>query len=178
MKTCIELSSILNADAVSFWSGTPVDAAPDEILWQRLTDGCRSLIDAAGTAKLAFEPEPGMFVDTMRRFEELMTRLGKTDGVFGLTMDIGHLHCLGETPIADCVHRWKNVLWNVHLEDMRTGVHDHLLLGDGEIDFPPVLEALKKCGYSGGAYLELSRHSHDAVRVAERSLAYLRGISV
>jgi len=66
-------------------------------------------------------------------------------------------------------------LWNVHIEDMRGGVHDHLMFGEGEIDFTPVLGALKKIDYAGGAYVELSRHSHDAVRVAERSLHFLRG---
>jgi len=49
------------------------------------------------------------------------------------------------------------------------------MFGEGEIDFPPVLAALKKIDYAGGAYVELSRHSHDAMRVAERSLQFLRG---
>ena len=31
------------------------------------------------------------------------------------------------------------MLWNVHIEDMRTGVHDHLMFGEGEIDFAEVL---------------------------------------
>src|SRR4051812_20397270 len=84
LKRCIDLANLLGADAVSFWSGTPVDDAPQDVLWQRLTAGCHSLIDAAGRMKLAFEPEPGMFVDTMACFEELTRRVGKTDDVFGL----------------------------------------------------------------------------------------------
>jgi L-ribulose-5-phosphate 3-epimerase len=192
LRECIKLAAHLGADALSFWSGTPVDAAPDDILWQRLTDGCGNLIAEAADlgVPLAFEPEPGMFIDTMERFESLMTRLEpavasphpederKTRGVFGLTLDIGHLHCMGETPIADQIHRWRDVLWNVHIEDMRRGVHDHLMFGEGEIDFAPVLAALKKIDYAGGAYVELSRHSHDAVRVAERSLTYLKSINL
>jgi L-ribulose-5-phosphate 3-epimerase len=66
------------------------------------------------------------------------------------------------------------VLWNVHIEDMRTGVHDHLMFGEGEIDFPPVFSALRQAGYTGGLHVELSRHSHDAVETARRALAFLR----
>jgi len=177
LARCLSLAQILGAEAVSFWSGTAVDAAPDDVLWSRLIDSCRCLIDAAFACgvRLAFEPEPGMFVDTMARFQDFRMLLGDTSGVLGLTLDIGHLHCMGETPIADQIHRWRDVLWNVHIEDMRGGVHDHLMFGEGEIDFTPVLGALKKIDYAGGAYLELSRHSHDAVRVAERSLHFLRG---
>ncbi len=93
--------------------------------------------------------------------------------LFGLTIDVGHLHCLGEVPIADQLRRWRERLWNVHIEDMRRGVHDHLLFGEGEIDFGEVMGALKEIDYAGGVHVELSRHSHDAVETARRALAFL-----
>jgi sugar phosphate isomerase/epimerase len=65
-------------------------------------------------------------------------------------------------------------LWNVHVEDMRRGVHDHLMFGEGEIDFRKVMGALKEIGYGGGVHVELSRHSHNAVETARKSLAFLR----
>jgi L-ribulose-5-phosphate 3-epimerase len=171
---CAELSRLLGAEALSFWSGTPADDASTDILWQRLTDGCRALADGAEGVRLAFEPEPGMFVDTMTAFAALQERLQPSP--LGLTLDVGHLHCLGETPIADQVRRWKDVLWNVHIEDMRRGVHDHLKFGEGDIAFPPVLAALAEVDYAGGVFVELSRHSHDAVRTARESLTFLRAV--
>src|SRR5207237_1280442 len=97
----VEVAYELGSDAVSFWSGAPDDAAPDEELMRRLAGGCRRLCDraAARGVRLAFEPEPGMFIDTMTRFEELRRRVDHPS--FGLTIDVGHLHCLGEVPIAD-----------------------------------------------------------------------------
>jgi sugar phosphate isomerase/epimerase len=169
---CAELARLLGADAVSFWSGSAVDDAEPEILWQRLTAGCHRLLEIADGVPLAFEPEPGMFVDTMTRFEELGRRMGTDD--LGLALDIGHLHCQGETPIADRIRQWAEPLRVVHIDDMRTGVHDHLMFGDGEIDFPPVLAALDEVGYWGGVFVELSRHSHDAVRTAQCSFDFLR----
>src|SRR5881227_789000 len=114
-----------------------------------------------------------MFIDTMARFAELRGRVYHP--LFGLTIDVGHLHCQGETPIGEHLRRWRDLLWNIHIEDMRRGVHDHLMFGEGEIDFPPVLRTLRDIGYVGGVYVELSRHSHDAVETARKSLAFLQG---
>ncbi len=174
LSRAVAIAHGLRADAVSFWSGTARDAAPGEVLLGRLVSGCRRLCDAAGRqgVRLAFEPEPGMFIDTMARFDDL--RRAVNHPAFGLTIDVGHLHCQGETPIAAHLERWRDLLWNVHIEDMRRGVHDHLMFGEGEIDFGPVLAALRATGYAGGAYVELSRHSHDAVETARRALAFLR----
>lgn len=62
---------------------------------------------------------------------------------------------------------------NVQIDDMRRGVHEHLELGEGEIEFGPVLTALDDVGYSGLVSVELPRHSHAAPAVARRSLAFL-----
>jgi L-ribulose-5-phosphate 3-epimerase len=174
IRSAIDIAKGLEADAVSFWSGTPLDNPEESVLWKRLVDGCRHLCDYAEkqNIRLAFEPEPGMFIDTMSRFAELKERVNHP--LFGLTIDIGHLHCQGEVPIADHLRQWKDWLWNVHIEDMRRGVHEHLMFGEGEIDFVPVLKTLREIGYSGGVHVELSRHSHDAVETARKAMEFLK----
>jgi L-ribulose-5-phosphate 3-epimerase len=174
LRRAVDLAHTLGADAVSFWSGTPCEPAPAEVLMDRLAAGCRNLCDlaAARGVRLAFEPEPGMFIDSMDRFRVLYERVAHP--AFGLTLDVGHLHCQGETPIADHLRRWRERLWNVHIEDMRRGVHDHLMFGEGEMDFGEVLRGLEEIAYRGGVHVELSRHSHDAVETARRALAFLR----
>ncbi len=170
----VDIARELHADGVSFWSGTPQDQAPFAVHWQRLVDGCLKLGDYAAkkNVRLAFEPEPGMLVDTMDRFRQLFEQVNHP--AFGLTIDVGHLHCQGEVPIAEHLRRWAARLWNIHIEDMRRGVHDHLMFGEGEIDFGPVRAALQEIGYSGGVHVELSRHSHDAVNVARKSFEFLQ----
>ncbi|MFO0842048.1 MAG: sugar phosphate isomerase/epimerase family protein [Gemmataceae bacterium] len=168
------LASEIEADAVSFWSGKAPAGEPEDDSWERLVAGCRWLCDRADRrgVRLAFEPEPGMFIDTMAKFEELHRRVDHPR--FGLTLDIGHLQCMGEMPARPHIERWKDVLWNVHIEDMRRGVHDHLPFGEGEIDFDEVFGALRDVGYQGGLHVELSRHSHDAVEAARQSMEFLR----
>jgi L-ribulose-5-phosphate 3-epimerase len=173
LKRSIDIAQALGADAVSFWSGATDAGTPESVQWKRLTRACKELAAYAAErqVRLAFEPEPGMFVDTMARFAELSRRVGHP--AFGLTLDIGHLHCQGEVPIADHLRRWQPLLWNIHIEDMRRGVHDHLMFGEGEIDFRPVMQTLREIGYAGGVHVELSRHSHNAVETARRAMRFL-----
>lgn len=169
----MRVAGLLGSDAVSFWSGTATDEAPPTVLMDRLADECRKLCDLAAkeNVRLAFEPEPGMFIDTMAKYEELAARVDHPR--FGLTLDVGHLHCLGDVPIAKHIKRWKDRLWNVHIEDMRRGVHEHLMFGEGEIDFNEVFGALRTIDYQGGVFVELARHSHVAVETARQALEFL-----
>ena len=176
LKRCIDLAVALRSPAVSFWSGTPVETTTPEVLMDRLAGEIRPLCNlaAAGGVRLAFEPEPGMFIDTMARYRELFDRVDHPS--FGLTLDAGHLHCLGELPASDHIREWKDRLWNVHLEDMKAGVHDHLMFGEGEMDFADIFTSLREINYEGGVYVELSRHSHNAVETARKSIMFLAGL--
>jgi sugar phosphate isomerase/epimerase len=139
----------------------------------RLVESCKRLADYAASrnVRLAFEPEPGMFIDTMDKFAELHAKVNHPS--FGLTVDVGHLVCNGELPVSKFLADWKHVLWNVHIEDMKAGVHDHLMFGEGEVDFADVFSGLRAANYSGGIYVELSRHSHDAVNTARKAKTFL-----
>jgi L-ribulose-5-phosphate 3-epimerase len=173
LKRCVDIAADLNADCVSFWSGAPADNAPGGVHMVRLVDrGERLAEHAAGrNVRLAFEPEPGMFIDRMDRFAELHEKLNHPS--LGLTMDIGHLVCNGELPVSRYLTEWKELLWNVHIEDMHHGVHDHVMFGEGEVDFFDVFNGLRAANYTGGVYVELSRHSHDAVNTARRAKEFL-----
>lgn len=170
----IEYAHHLQAEAVSFWSGKAPANEQSDVVWKRLSESCRWLSDHAARrgVRLAFEPEPGMLVATMNDFARLHHHVDHPN--FGLTLDLGHLHCMGEGPIPAVIRRWSHVLWNVHLEDMRHGVHDHLMFGEGEMEFDSIATALREVGYEGGVHVELSRHSHDAVNVAEQAYSYLQ----
>ncbi|HEX6520490.1 MAG TPA: sugar phosphate isomerase/epimerase family protein [Streptosporangiaceae bacterium] len=171
----VEAAAELGAEALSFWSGVLPDGTRPEIGWDRLVRGVGRILDAAAAhgVTLGLEPEPGMLIDTIDRYDELCVRLGHPEHL-GLTLDIGHCMCLEPATIPDCIRRAGRGLVNVQIDDMRRGVHEHLEFGDGEIDFPPVLTALTECGYSGLVSVELPRHAHAAPQVARQSLDYLR----
>lgn len=177
LKRAIDIARDLGSDAVSFWSGILREPIAHDDALARLAEGCAEVIDhaTAQNMPLGFEPEPGMFIESFAQFDELLKQVDAP--LFGLTIDIGHVHCVEEGPIADYLRHWGPRLVNVHIEDMRKGVHEHLRFGEGEIDFFPVIEALLEIGYAGGVYVELSRHSHMAPEVARESFGFLKGLT-
>ncbi|MFC9461857.1 sugar phosphate isomerase/epimerase family protein [Streptomyces sp. NPDC056983] len=171
----VQVAADLGAHAVHCFSGITPDGTDDGTAWKRLADALAPVLDAASAAgvPLAIEPEPGHLLATLADFHYLREEFGGPE-VLGLTLDIGHCQCLEPLPPADCVREAAPWLKHVQIEDMRRGVHEHLPFGDGEIDFPPVLEALEATGYQGLAVVELPRHSHAGPRLAEESLRFLR----
>ena len=152
----VDLAGELQADCVSLWSGASHSYDDEDLLWQKLIDGIGEVLDYATQREvvLGFEPEPGMFVDTVSRAEELLKRLNYPK-YLGLTIDIGHLECLGERPLEATVRLVADRIVNVHIDDMRVCRHEHLPLGKGDINFNPVLSELVASGYQGGLHVEL-----------------------
>ncbi len=175
-RGAVDVATKIGAKVVSLWSGVRHDDAPDDEVWARLVAGVTEVLAHASArgVTIAFEPEPGMFIDTLAKYDELRSRLRIVDADrLKLTIDIGHLHVTGETPIADRIRRYADALVNVHLEDMRADRHEHLMFGEGELDFPPIIAALKEIHYTGPACVELSRHSHEGPEAAQRAFEFL-----
>ncbi|MEO1993250.1 MAG: sugar phosphate isomerase/epimerase family protein [Pirellulales bacterium] len=175
LKHAIDMAAHLNARCVSLWSGVVHDAAPERELWRRLLDGMAEVLDyAAGkNIRIAFEPEPGMFIDTVSRFETLIERLGDRYEVH-LTIDVGHLVCMGECPMNEVLKPWQDRIINVHIDDMLACRHEHIPLGKGEVDFDSFFNFLFNSEYQEGLYVELPRQSHYWFESASGSLAFLQ----
>jgi sugar phosphate isomerase/epimerase len=178
----IDIAAAIDADCVSLWSGAAKDGAGDSEAMDRLTTGLIEVLAYAADRNviLGFEPEPGMFIETLARYADLLTELERAKielDLLRLTVDVGHLQCQGELPIAHQIRRWADRIVNIHIEDMRAGVHEHLMFGDGEIDFPPICSALREIGYTGSVNVELSRDAHVGPTAARQALDFLRPLA-
>ncbi len=162
------------APCLSLWSGVGRDAADDTTNLDRLCTGLGSVIKRATKrgVRLGFEPEPGMVIDTVSRWVMLRDRLGAPE-CFGLTVDLGHLECLGEWPLAARLEPFAANIVNVHVDDMLACRHDHLPLGAGDVDFAALLPLLAAAGYDGGLHVELPRQSHRWLDTARESISFL-----
>jgi L-ribulose-5-phosphate 3-epimerase len=174
LRRAIELAGELNADCVSLWSGAVCSDADETLLWRKLTDGVGEVLDHASRCGvvLGFEPEPGMFIDTVTRAEELFERLGRPKSL-GFTVDVGHLECLGERPLAATVRDVADRIVNVHIDDMIVCRHEHLPLGKGDIDYVPIFRELLAARYQGGLHVELPRQSHRWYETAKESYEFI-----
>lgn len=175
LTRAIDVARDLGARCVSLWSGVVRDAAGEAALWARLSAALDPVLGHAATRgiDLGFEPEPGMFIDTLARWDELRERLGRPQPL-RLTVDLGHLECMGERPAADLVAARVAHVVNVHVDDMRACQHEHLPLGEGDVAFVPLVAALATGGYRGGLHVELPRQSHRWFETARQSAAFLR----
>ena len=188
LKTSVDLAAVLNAKLVSLWAGAaPCGSVGDardggfdperiEALWERLVEGLLPVL-AHGHERgvqVAFEPEPGMFIERPAGYLELLERMGSDADELGLTLDVGHLLCTGDLPVGEKIRELFPRLVHVHLDDIADGVHEHRMFGEGELDLVDVLNTLVELGYDGMAAVELSRDSHRGAEAAQAALAHLR----
>ncbi len=181
----VDLAAELGASVVSLWAGVAPDGSVGdrregppgrEELWRRLCDGLRPVLARARAqgVQLAFEPEPGMFVERPAGYEQLIERLGPDGETLGLCLDVGHCHATRDLPVADVVRRLAPRLVLVQLDDAKTGEHVHRMFGEGELDLPAALGALLEVAFDGVAAVELSRDSHRAPEAAREAIARLK----
>lgn len=186
LRTCVDLAAELGAGVVSLWAGAAPggvvadapssDPATSEPVWERLCEGLRPVLVHARErgVQVAFEPEPGMFIERPAGYLELVERLGDDGAELGLCLDVGHLLVTGDLPVPRMIHDLAPRLVHVHLDDIAGGVHEHRMFGTGDLDLAGTLNALLEVGYTGMAAVELSRDSHRGAWAAEESLSRLR----
>ena len=173
LKRLFMMAAECNATCFSFWAGRLDEQISQEQADQRLADGILEVLPLAEKLRvpIAFEPEPGMYIQTLDDFRRLDRLI--QNGWFQLTVDLGHLHCLGEEPIADKIREIESSIINLHIEDMKPGVHEHLMFGEGTMDFQPIIQALHDINYPFALCVELSRDSHRADQVVPKAADFL-----
>lgn len=173
LKNAVDIGAKLDAMAISFWAGKKMESVDDEGAWKWLVAGCRELSNYAEKQEipLAFEPEPGMFLETLSQYQKLKENVG--NDIFGLTLDLGHAFLTEKPTVGESIQRFIHDIRNIHIEDMKKGQHEHLFFGDGDMNFPEIFHALKETSYHGPINVELSRHSHNAVEVAKKAKDFL-----
>ena len=172
LRRCCDVAGVLQAEAVSFWAGVPRAGVDRAQAWRWVRDGVGALVDSHGGRgyALAVEPEPGMLIDHCDDWQRLQASVPEV----ALALDTGHCVVSGPYTPDGAVRVFAPHLGTVAVEGMRRGVHEHLPLGEGDVDVPAVLVALRDVGYARLVSLELSRDSHRAHELVPSSIAQLR----
>lgn len=93
-------------------------------------------------------------------------------------VDTGHTHTvasMGQPSAADFIRLFGSRVKILHLNDNDGLLDQHLIPGQGTIDWPDVFDALEEIGYEGYYNYELHLHFGDSQTEAVRFLgAYLR----
>lgn len=75
-------------------------------------------------------------------------------GELGICMDVGHARLMGD--VVDAIETCSGHLLTTHLHDNRGRSDDHLVPGQGVVDWEAALLAFQKVGYDGAWMFELA----------------------
>ncbi len=174
-RKCLEIASALEAPSVSITSGRMISGVEPEESLIFLRDSIEQLLGDARKygVLLGMEYEPGLLIE---RYEELVAFIDQVASPYlGANLDLGHSHVLGEDP-------WTVVpglgprIFHVHLEDIKSRKHHHLIPGQGDMDFTALRRCLESIEYEGFVTVELYTCSHHPVEAARRSLTHLQRV--
>ncbi|MFM7151890.1 MAG: sugar phosphate isomerase/epimerase family protein, partial [Gemmataceae bacterium] len=123
---------------------------------------------------LLVEPEPGLLIETCDQFLEFMQHIDSP--AVAMNYDIGHAYCVKDDP-ATTIPRTAKYIRHFHLEDIAaTRVHQHLIPGEGAIDFAAVLRAIQAIGYKDWITIELYPYVANPDEAARLALERIRAI--
>jgi len=131
------------------------------------------LARSGGRVRIGLEYEPGFFLGDA---ESTLAILREVDHpMLGVNLDLGHAACVGEDP-SRTIDAFAGRIWNIHLEDIKGRVHEHLVPGRGDMDMRSILTALDRIGYDRFVTLELYPYKDAPGEAGREGLAFLKSL--
>ncbi|MFL6381011.1 MAG: sugar phosphate isomerase/epimerase family protein [Nitrososphaeraceae archaeon] len=124
--------------------------------------------------KILVEPEPGLLLQNSEQFLKFIKNINSH--YVGLNFDMGHFFCVREDPAA-LIYNLAEHIGHFHLADIaHTRVHNHLIPGQGAVDFASIFKAISEINYQGFITVELYPYQDDPVYAARISHKYLTNV--
>lgn len=109
--------------------------------------------------------------------KDIFDRIKNMDARMGICLDIGHAIRAGADP-ANALISFKQRIFDLHIKDVSAAVKDgkSMEVGRGVIDFPALIEALRKINYQGKCSIEFEKDMKDPLPGIAESVGYFRGV--
>jgi sugar phosphate isomerase/epimerase len=173
-KAALNLAQKLGAACITTEPGGPLPAGMEwDAALDIFTEGLREALHHAEEVGvlLLVEPEPDLLIENADQFLALAERFDSP--MFGLNFDIGHFYCVGED-VPEAIRRLQSFTRHYHIEDIAASrVHEHLIPGQGAIDFSAVLSAIRDTDYDGWITVELYPYLSDPDGAGREAREYL-----
>ena len=171
---CLKVADFFGCKNISVPPGGPVGEISREKAMTLFHRGLEMVAPLAQELdiKILVEPEPDLLMENTREFKEFIVDV-KSPAI-GVNFDIGHFFCAGEDPRVafEELFEW---IGHVHLEDIAPDrVHNHLILGQGAIQFTEIFQTMLRLGYQGDVSLELYPYVDAPEEAGRESLEYLQ----
>ncbi|MBI4565012.1 MAG: sugar phosphate isomerase/epimerase [Planctomycetes bacterium] len=176
VKRVIDLARGVGADRICTASGASPKEASKSAAFSFMAASLEAILTHAERApaiKIGIEYEPGFLLGDMASTRRMLDEMDHP--LLGVNLDLGHAWCVGEKP-EDVIAQLGSRIWNVHVEDIKGRVHEHLIPGRGDIDFRKVFRALDRIRYDRFLTLELYPYKEDPGGAGEEGLTYLKSL--
>jgi inosose dehydratase len=164
-----ELAANFGAERLVVGGGARRAAGTTEEDYRRLGEGLDKVTDIAEGFGLSasYHPHLSTIVESPDELDKLMplTRIG-------FCPDTAHLAAGGADPAA-VIRKYPDRIRHVHLKDFQQAPFTFLPLGQGELDFPDIIAAIRESGYDSWLMVELDNYDGDPREAAAISKKYL-----
>ena len=153
MCNCIAGMELANELGVKiFISGSIRGGSPDDF-----NQMCRFTEEMCHYAQrynidFAVEPEPGTVINDSAAMTALLNAVDSPR--LKVNLDIGHSY-MTEPNLFEDIIRWGKFVVHTHIEDIKCKIHQHLIPGEGELDFKRIFDAFDEIDYSGFFTIDL-----------------------
>ena len=172
----LKVADYLGCKSISIPPGGPLNGLAREDAIPLFLKGLERVIPLAEALniKVLVEPEPDLLIERTQEFKSFIKDV--KSGIVGINFDIGHFFCVGEDPKVafEELFEWVG---HVHIEDIGPNrEHNHLIAGQGVIQFLEIFETMQRLGYNGDISLELYPYVDRPDEAGQKSLEYLRPV--
>src|SRR5262245_31426214 len=176
VKNVIDLARETGSPSVCTASGVRPPGTSDREACSRLAAALEEVLDHAARApqvRVGLEYEPGFYLGDLASTLRVVRVLGHP--LLGFNLDVGHAWCVGDD-LEKAIGEAGPRIWNLHVEDIKGRVHEHLIPGRGDLDFPRMFRALERIRYNHFITLELYPYKDQPGEAGEAGLSFLRRI--
>lgn len=202
IKRCIQYAEFLGAEYIRIYGGNYAagDTDPDGKKWAALVESMRLLGDEAGRhhVKLVIENHFNTMTVSAKQSIDLSREIQHP--AVGILYDQANLAFTGQEDYQTAIPLQQEKVYYMHVKDLKFKENSQgfvssdvshpkeeernvitRIVGEGELDWPGILNAVKERGYDGWLSLEYERRWHpddipDASIGMKKSAEYLRTI--
>ena len=106
---------------------------------------------------LAVEFEPGFVIDNSELLLKAFDQIGSP--ILRMNADIGHMFLQDPAPLAS-IDKCGPYIVHAHLENMKKGIHNHLVPYEVDMDLTAYLQKLISVGFDGPASLDVYQYDY------------------
>jgi fructoselysine 3-epimerase len=156
IKRTIDVAEELKSPYVSLCPGYSMYKQSPKQAWDAMIKSLTELIDHAKgmSLTLVLEPANRYETDLVVTIEDGIRVLEQLDYQIGLLPDTGHLFINREST-SDVVAKMEGIVAHYHIDDNMGVADEHMIPGDGKMNYDTFLLNLMKSGYQGYLTVEL-----------------------